>query len=106
MGETGAGLLPVGTGVSCESCHSPRGGFKPFSKVCGSASLAFLHLPRARVMGWFGQASNQRESSKGGNGGCGQAPPLDPKNLWQVSYSRSAHAAGLKFTQDAVKNLQ
>ena len=80
VGDAGARPLPVGTGVSRKSRHSPRGVFKLFAEVYGNAHLAFLSLPRARVMGWFGQASNQQGSSKGGSGGRGQAPLLGPES--------------------------
>lgn len=47
-------------GVSHKISHSPCGVLKLCSEAGGNAHLAFLHLSRLRVMGWFGQASNQQ----------------------------------------------
>lgn len=79
VGETGAWLLPMGTGISCESSHLPHGGFKLFSEVYGNASLAFLHLPTRGSWVGLGKHQTSKGPVKGAVGDVGKLLCSTPK---------------------------
>lgn len=69
----------MGMGISCESSHLPRGGFKLFSEVYGNASLAFLHLPTRGSWVGLGKHQTSKGPVKGAVGDVGKLLCSTPK---------------------------